>query len=75
MNDDGALCLQPDKRFLQSELVSDRHGAGEPLGEPVPPPGTPDRQPDEMRSKLPDDLVDGLRAAADSEEIVGPGGC
>jgi putative transposase len=64
-----------EKKNLQSELVSDRYGAGEPLGEPAPPPGILDRVPDEMRSKLPDHLVDELLAGADSEEeIVGPGG-
>jgi putative transposase len=64
-----------EKMFDQSELVSDRYGAGEPPGEPAPPPGILDRVPDEMRSKLPDDLVDELLAGVDSEEeIVGPGG-
>ena len=64
-----------EKKFNQSELVSNPYGAGEPLGEPAPPPAILDRVPEDIRRKLPDDLVDELLAGADSEaEIVGPGG-
>ncbi len=63
-----------EKKFNQSELVSDRYGAGEPLGEPAPPSGILDRVPDEIRRKLPDEVVDELLAGARTEEeIVGPG--
>jgi putative transposase len=64
-----------EKKFNQSELASDRYGAGEPLGEPAPPSGILDRVPDDIRRQLPDEVVDELLAGARTEEeIVGPGG-
>ncbi len=53
-----------EKKFNQSELVSDRYGAGEPPGEPAPPSGILEAMPDDLRRQLPDEVVDELLAGA-----------